>query len=530
MSIFKRIKTATQTRAGVYIFYVLAAAAITLLHSAKWAYGWIATSYPLGTLFVPACFAALCVCAAATLGFSFAPEKRRTSRAARVGCFIFCFLSGALFVFTVMLQFSLDQGIDPYSLKNGMAGLAPNLPFFSVAAALPFLFVLFSRYRKRTRAILALIISLAIALPVFCVGVPALRPFAFSANPLVLDIGNDQYSVVFATNRDSVAWLTYTAENGEVVQAADSGHGSLNAGRLHQFNVPREEFNGAAYTVSARELRSWMWVNVLFGGEIESPEFQFRGEYKDELNILMATDWHHYPENALAAAARLPAPDLFLMLGDYATVYNSEDELIRCVLAAGADMTKSEIPAIFVRGNHEMDGRLAGSVFPSLGLDSFYYQVRRGNVLFTICDGGNDEWDSEKISLSYGDSYRGGQLDWLESLPAPEENTLHFAAIHIPGFVDNDAAKQARFFAALERLGVGMQFSGHWHELYLALPGQDDYMEPPFPLLVAGGPAGGRFRGNYLCSMAQVTAAGTVRLTARDKAGALLMDEVLDIR
>ncbi|MCL2513114.1 MAG: hypothetical protein FWF08_04350 [Oscillospiraceae bacterium] len=58
MKFFKHIGGAFHTRPGAYIFYIMAAAAFTFFYSSKWAYGWIADIYPLGSSFVPVFFCA----------------------------------------------------------------------------------------------------------------------------------------------------------------------------------------------------------------------------------------------------------------------------------------------------------------------------------------------------------------------------------------------------------------------------------------------------------------------------------------
>ncbi|MCL2299814.1 MAG: metallophosphoesterase, partial [Firmicutes bacterium] len=247
-------------------------------------------------------------------------------------------------------------------------------------------------------------------------------------------------------------------------------------------------------------------------------------------NILLATDWHDQPEKLLTASANFPEPDLFLMLGDYASNYNSEDEFILNTIAAGADVTKSEIPAIYTRGNHETYGEMTELVFPGLGLDRFYYQTRRGDYLFTVCD--SVDWAGERFDRSEyvrgtanseNDVYREEQLAWLESLQ-PGEEAFHFAAVHRPEFGGDD--QRARFYGELERLGADMQFSGHEHALHLDAPGTGEYL-PPCPLFVAGGPKDGSYSGLYVCSMAQVSAGGGVRLLAWDSANEQLMDETV---
>ena len=65
----KSIGKAFHSRIGAYIFFALAASTYTFLHSASWAYGWIADIYPLGENFVPTLFGIIIACFIVTAGF-----------------------------------------------------------------------------------------------------------------------------------------------------------------------------------------------------------------------------------------------------------------------------------------------------------------------------------------------------------------------------------------------------------------------------------------------------------------------------
>ena len=555
MKFLKRFGKSFSTRAGTFVFFSLAATAFFCLLSAKWAYGWIAELYPLGENFIPTLFVLISICGAVTFSAMFLVKALKANRALRIVHAVFAVLTGALFVYTIVLLFGFDKGIDPGALRQGAATLAPNLPFIGVAVGLPFAFLIFPKLKKTARVVTAILVSIAVVVPLLAIYafVPKI-PFALSANPLVLDIGGDNYSVVFATNRTSTGYLTYEYE-GETVTLADASHGRMDTARIHQFTVPRAHLNGNSYSVAAREVISAADLGAEYGEAIKSETYQFKGDYKDALNILIASDWHDNPANLLAAAANFPEPDLFLMLGDHASNYNSEDELILHTIAAGADATKSVIPAVFVRGNHEMGGNIADIVFDNLGLDRFYYQVERGNYVITVADSAVDHEPDRTESKGFPDfpvgsvnsecgAYRDEQLDWLEALPARAEGTFHISAVHIPGYDPTDKTRQERFWNTMQRLGADIQVSGHHHRLRLLLP---DGREPEYaaslprgseesdreryalsyPLLIDGGPKDGGYSGTYVCSMAQVSADGTVQITSYDSLNEKLLNETL---
>ncbi|MDR3344351.1 MAG: metallophosphoesterase [Oscillospiraceae bacterium] len=512
MKLLKSLGKSFHTRIGAYVFFALAAVAIAALHSAKSAFGWIAELYPQG--FVTTLFWALGVCAALTLIFLLGAEKFNKNRALCAVHTVLAVLTGIFFGYTLALM--LGEG-------DGLTRFIADLPFLGVAIGLPFVLLLYPNFKKAAQVVCAVLISAAVLVSVvFVYVVPAKIPFAFSANPLVLDIGGDNYSIVFATNRNSTAYLTYTLGD-EKITVPDASFGRLNVRRVHHFVVPRGDLNGGNYSVRAVEVTSSINAITEFGGALESRIFNFKGDYKDALNILIASDWHDQPEKLLAASANFPAADLFIMLGDFASNYNSDDEFIINTIAAGADATNSEIPAVYVRGNHELYGEMTDIIFPLLGLDSFYYQVQRGKYLFTVCDGAEGGEAASSVNMD-AESYRAQELAWLESLPVPPKGTFHFAAIHVPNFDEGSVDMQNRFFDDLARLGTDLQVSGHEH--WLEYPAK--YANSQHPILVDGGPTEG-YSGDYICSMAQVSANGTVRLTAFTTVGEQKLDVTVNI-
>jgi len=528
MKFLRKFSASFHTRAGAFVFYALAAGAFILWHSARWAYGWIADLYPAG--FIPLIFWLIGICAAATLAFLLLPKKLKERRALRVAHTIICVLAGAMFGYVFVLQFGLDSGPSMHAFRNGWVNLVPNLGYLGLALGLPFAFVIFPKLKKPAKVICAAAISLTVAATVLVPYAPVLQaPFGMQTLPLVLDIGDDNYSVVFVTNRRSTAYVRYTFE-GEEFTVASAEDGRLRTGRIHSVIVPREHLNGNAYRIIAREVLLSIDSGVEFGTMIESDVFHFRGEFDDEVNILLGADIHNQGDKMIAAAANMPPADLFIMLGDMSSAVNSEDRLINYIIDFGAQVTRGEILAMFARGNHEMYGDYTHIIRPGLGMPSFYFQSRRGNLLFTIADGA--DWSGERLDFtehvrgsanSENDLFREEQLAWLESLE-PGDETLHFVAIHRPAFGNNE--QRELFFGQLARFGVDMQLSADEHRLRLELPGEEGRYDAPHPLLIAGGPTDG-YGGLMICTMVQVRADGSVRLLAYDSAGEQRMDETI---
>jgi len=531
---FKRFFASFHTRTGAFLFYALAAAAFLFLHSATFAHGWIAELYPLGSAFVPTVLWVIAIFAMALLAFFLAAEKAREIKALRVTHAVICLLSGALFFYTALILFNIDS-FSWFGFARGFSHLAPNLIYLGAALILPFFFVIFPRLKKTVQAVLAVLTCLTVALAFIVPYIPALQPdFAFSTNPLVLDIGGDDYSIVFATNRNSTAYVRYTFQ-GEEFTVASAVDGRLRIGRIHNVTIPREHLNGNRYHIIAREVFSSHDSGTQFGATMHSDEFHFRGEFIDEPNILLAADIHNQGDRFLAAAANMPDPDLFIMLGDISSgvVNNCPAFLIYDIIGFGANATQSVIPAIFVRGNHEMYGEYTEIIRPGLGMPSFYFQTRRGNLLFSIvcsADFSGERLDFREFVRGTANTennlFREEQLAWMESL-APCDETLHIALVHRPDF--GNAAQRDLYYAQMLRLGADIQFSGEIHRLTLEMPGEDGRFGAPFPMLTAGGPTEG-YGGLMIGAMAQVRANGTVHLLAYDSAGEQRMNQTIALR
>lgn len=534
MKVLKQIGASFHTRTGSFVFFALAASAFALLNSATFSHRWIAQSYPLGNAFVPTLLWAMAVCTVLLLAYLLLHERVKEQKTLRIVHTVLCVLTGVLFGFAFFIAFALDHGFHYFA--RGWQHLQPYLFYLGLLWGIPFVFVIHPTLKKKAQVITAIVLSVVL-LAVVTVPhiVQAKTSFDFSAHPLVLDIGDGYYSIVFATNRTSVGYLVI---DGEVIPNDFAGR--MHVGRVHNFQVAREALDGNSYHVRAREIPSLHSSYTEFGATIESPTFSFRGGDSDNLNIALASDWHGQPNLLVQALSHMPQPDLFVMLGDFASGYHSEDEFIQNIIWAGAEVTGSEVPAIFVRGNHEMSGMYAAQLFPGLGLRSFYHQVQMGNFLFTVIDSA-DDWPIDRINTaefeqgtiaSTTPEHLDRQLAWLEELEAPDEAVLHFSLVHIPNIDQEREETQQQFFAQLQRLGVDMQFSGHRHSQaanFFEPHSGHNHFDIPLPLFFAGGPTAG-YSGNIMASMAQVSADGTVHLLGYDSAGRQLQNKTITLR
>ncbi len=62
MSFIKKVSKFLHARGMAYLFFIFSVCSFIFLHSATWAYSWIAALYPLGDKFVPTLLGIISIC------------------------------------------------------------------------------------------------------------------------------------------------------------------------------------------------------------------------------------------------------------------------------------------------------------------------------------------------------------------------------------------------------------------------------------------------------------------------------------
>ncbi|MDR2525777.1 MAG: metallophosphoesterase [Oscillospiraceae bacterium] len=308
--------------------------------------------------------------------------------------------------------------------------------------------------------------------------------FRFTLPPLVLDVGTGDYAVIFAASRRCQGFVTYTMDGAEQT-AYSLDAGVRRAGKLHCVLIPRDALENNRYQIHARRVLEQISYGGRLGKTIHGDVVSFRGDRTLENPAVLAlSDWHFRGDKEMARAVRLfrTAPDLLLLLGDGADYSVNEAGMIRHLLLPPARLSGGEIPAIFVRGNHEVRANYdIGDLVRKIGLPSYYYQVERGRFLFTVADSaespdGKDDWE-HKDCYDMG-TYLDRELMWLEALP-PRLEKYNIVLCHDRDFCTETDGRRSRYFAAMARLGVRLGVSGHshslkWSETAAAYPNLED--------------------------------------------------------
>lgn len=352
--------------------------------------------------------------------------------------------------------------------------IAGIIPFLAALFGVPFLLLCYPNLKisAKARNITAAVLSLIFVVTLGTAAVIKAPPisFEFESQPIVLDIGGGYYSVVFATNADAQGYVTYQY-NGEekTVYANDAGYKSI--GKIHAVKIPRDELDGAEYAAHATRVLDRLSYGGKLGKSIDTKSYTLKDTTdKSDTKIISASDWHNQMGVLEQAAAYYKKEaDLVIFMGDYADFYVNEQQITDYFLKGAFILTGGEIPGIFVRGNHEVRGNEKIEDFGlKLGLSNMYYQVERGDYVFTVLDTAESEAGDEWEHRGFYDMipYFERQMTWFESLDN-QSTKKNILLLHDASFTSgqDDAHKdiQSRYRAKANAINPIFSISGHTH-------------------------------------------------------------------
>lgn len=169
MKFFKSIWNGIHTKAAVYIFFVLSVLSFTFFNAATWTHGWIAELYPLGDKFVPTLLTVIAVCSILHLGYMFilmmtAKDKPiRKNLPINIIHTIISVLSIVAFVYTVILFFGLDSGINAEAIMRAFGALKIDLPIAMLISFIPLAGLFAGTPKKSLQSMIASILVATLA-------------------------------------------------------------------------------------------------------------------------------------------------------------------------------------------------------------------------------------------------------------------------------------------------------------------------------------------------------------------------------
>ncbi|MBQ8296057.1 MAG: metallophosphoesterase [Clostridia bacterium] len=303
-----------------------------------------------------------------------------------------------------------------------------------------------------------------------------------SCTPSVFVIGQE-YEILL--NAESTGIFIVNVD-GEMYYEENSGVLSSEK-KFAKIRIPQSKLNAAKeYEVIFREtIERKAYFSKMKPSETQ--KFSFRPlEKEEDIHIYHVADVHYRFDLALKTATYFKDDlDVLVVNGDIGEVETEENYFMVCKFVG--DVSKGEVPVIFVRGNHDTRGKLAErfvDYFPAQGKNT-YFQFSIGCLGGVALDCGEDKWDNH---IEYGgeggevyggvnvfEVYRRQQLQFLKDLTIPTAK-FTFAVTHIcpvmttyhPGdCFDIERDVYAAWNTELERLGTQFMLCGHYHKAFI---------------------------------------------------------------
>lgn len=442
--------------------------------------------------------AALVVCAA-LLSYR-AVQRRKAGEAYDPGL---AAKIGAGFVFIVwngMLALLLSQmGREVNLLRLRFFELSGAIAFVALLMLLIFVLPLTRMWKNKfvRLGVFALVCAIFLGLSAGA-GTPRV-----AAGPYLTAPGATSMTVGWVTKENCVSWVEY-GQNGVLNQKAyRAEHGLIEANQtIHRVTIeglaPGQTYE---YRIASTKINNQYPYDVQYGkthyGKVH--RFTTLDPAKSETSFLVIADLHQNVEllSALLRAQGDRPYDFVVFNGDSLDYFTSERQLIESFLKPVSELFASDIPFIFVRGNHETRGKLARRLADYIGTPggAYYNSFRQGPAQLLVLDTGEDKPDShaEYFGLADFAAYREQEFAWLKGAVLAQdyrEAAFRIAFAHIPVNefqMEGEAgfAYQREWARALNESGLDLMLSGHHHINQSFEPAG----EVGFPVLLSGGEA-----------------------------------------
>lgn len=320
----------------------------------------------------------------------------------------------------------------------------------------------------------------------------------FTYKPCVFVSDNQEYTVVFITDKPGMGYVTiadqnfYNTMNGTVKTASN----------VHKVRVPKELLDTTGeYTVNFKLIPDRKPYRPETT-EHHTDTFKFRApKGSDDLRAYFLSDTHSVVEAPARTALYYgDETNLLILCGDIGNTIKNLDE-ITTIHKIAQNVTKGEFPVLYARGNHDTRGMYAESLGDYIALSgkgTTYFTFEIGDIWGVVLDLGEDKEDSH---VEYGDiaaykDWRVSQTEFLEDIVnnkdkhyKKEHIKSKIAVCHIPfTFVNHpySDAESSKWTELLNTIGIDYMLSGHNHRLYIREAGFNPYEKatPNFPVVI----------------------------------------------
>lgn len=306
------------------------------------------------------------------------------------------------------------------------------------------------------------------------------------SGPMVQNVTEDSFSVVWTTDKRAVAWVEIAPNDGTHFYACERPKyfqtflGRKMIGTTHCVTIPRlEKATTYRYRIFAQEVLG-KGGRTMYGRVASTKVYKCEPLYvttldhaKESIKCVIVNDIHGNEtlEAMLTNKVNVKDTDFVFYNGDMASMENTYVFRIwKSFVNTSVNLFAKETPLVMVRGAGEAPGKLGElftNVFPTTTGEP-YQIIRQGPVCFIILDSGGDQKD--KAANTDFDAHRKKEALWLkQALQQPEvkEAKYRVALMHIPPVANASVvSKQLNklFVPILNEADIDIMLCGYTHQ------------------------------------------------------------------
>lgn len=318
--------------------------------------------------------------------------------------------------------------------------------------------------------------------------------------PYLQNPSPDAVSVMFQTNTIAHAWVEYGQDTLNLRRARMEYGGQAVCHDIeHEVRLEGLQPGGKYfYRVCAQEILHYAAYSKVLGDTqvTDFYSFQLPEEGQEDFTALIFNDLHRNPETIklMSELAGSIPHDFVLFNGDCIPDPASREDAMYMLHRLASAFHAEEIPAIFVRGNHEIRN-FHSAALPSL-LDQpggkTYGAFSWGDTRFVVLDCGEDKPDDHPVYYGLNDfsAFRQQQRDFLQKEMKSHEfrkAERRVLVSHIPLWGNDDKYRPCSelWTPLLKNARFDVALSGHTHRFRYHSTGD---ASNPFPVCIGGGP------------------------------------------
>lgn len=336
----------------------------------------------------------------------------------------------------------------------------------------------------------------------------------FASYPVVYAVGNEYQIIVSTTNKEETILRCKVGDR----EFFDHSNGIVRSkGHSHKIRIPMELLDAAGeYTLIVQALPERLPYFTKPGPE-EYYTFSFRPvkEDREKYHFFLLSDSHDDTVSSVKTALSCGPLDFLILNGDIHS-HSGDPALFAAIHIIAGNITKGEIPAVYVRGNHDLRGAYAELLTENTPnrYGNSYFTFRLGPIWGLALDCGEDKPESHE---AYGGTncchvFRKEETEFIKEVIRKKESEYmaegvkyRFVVCHVtfseahkePFNIEHDTYRE---WCSLIRENIKpLAFlHGHEHKEYINFPGSErDFLNAGCPCIVGGIPYNYQTEASY---------------------------------